>query len=478
MLLQTIIEAREDYIAQRMGQKILAAYEKDNGRKPTLSKDPLVLTRILAKAGPEYIQWIARQYVNGQFKMEDIPQVKANLDAFRQLTKANALPSKDINSFKSLMDLRIALQQKSVAGGEYKGKYEKLYQALDQSTKQGHGKWLYNRGDDPIKIYIPIDEAGSVCIRKAYPDISWCTTYEDDMDAIEQQIVDEIVTDRMEEWRKENRRYYHDRDDRDYAEEGAQEEITNLAWDEIKSGEHDDLINQVKDNMHDYYLEEYGGEYYVILTPEGPFQFHFESNQFKDQNDDDINFESFIRRYPSVRKILQPIVTSKGHPHFVPPKTMKDIVRAIEASMENISRVDTRDVTLDDWANATIKHLKRADKGKGTTIPTAYTIIRQLLHALDNIGASTKDKAGVIEKVVSAYPRQIERNTLPDGILLAMKPEKADLVKGFHSWKQQRDDWAKYHVEQQQERANDQELLRRALELQRAQREQRQREGT
>ena len=122
LLKELLVEARVDYIAQQMGDKILAAYQRDNGRKVMIAADPLNIVKFLSKAGPEYIQWIVRQYIAGQFKMEDIPQIKSDLDKFKQLCKSKSLPSNDLNQFPTLMSLRQTMQDKNIAGVGYSGK--------------------------------------------------------------------------------------------------------------------------------------------------------------------------------------------------------------------------------------------------------------------------------------------------------------------------------------------------------------------
>ena len=407
-----LLEAREDFIAKQMGQKLMMAFQRDTGKKPDVSKiNPLVITQYLSSIDPKSLQWIARQYVNGQFLWEDAPQLKMDLAKFKQLVKANAIDKRDINAYGTISEFRQAIHAKNVAGAEYKGKLEKLYQTLDRSVKSGTGKWLYNNPQDPIKIYIPVNETGSVCIRKGYPDIGWCTTYEDDIE----NIIDQVIQDSLQQAIEDN--FYGNKSktsimDPDEFEEKLADEIRE----KILDGDID--IEDYKENMHDYYLKQYGGEYYVILTPDGPFQFHFESNQFKDENDNDINFNQFVSKYPTVKKILSPIITKIGHPHFIPAKTREQITKAIKASLHNIERVDPKELTVSDWVDIAAHIIDQQAKFDNTHImkhPTS--IFRNIFTKMKIAGVSQDDIIDVFSEILKLYKYKIRRYDFPQEIL-------------------------------------------------------------
>lgn len=73
------------------------------------------------------------------------------------------------------------------------------------------------------------------------------------------------------------------------------------------------------DHYYKSYKEEYGGEYYIIINKQDPaekYQFHFESKQFMDRDDFDIDFADFELAAPGVIKYFE----SKGYfevPQFV-----------------------------------------------------------------------------------------------------------------------------------------------------------------
>lgn len=57
---------------------------------------------------------------------------------------------------------------------------------------------------------------------------------------------------------------------------------------------------------YDRYLNQYGGEYYILLNKEDGalYQFHFESNQFMDERDYGIDMDNFTEAFPNIAKFL------------------------------------------------------------------------------------------------------------------------------------------------------------------------------
>jgi hypothetical protein len=407
LLKQLLTEAREDYIAQQMGPALIAAFLKDNGRKPGVDNpQPIDIVNHLSQAGPEYVQWTARQYAKGFIKWEDIAQVKNDLAKFKQLSKINAVPNKDINSYKTISDLRNILKDKQVAGAEYKGKYEKLYQGLDEAVKKGHGRWIYNDPSDPIKIYVPTDMKGSICIRTAYPDISWCTTYEEDWDEVMEDVAKDV-------WGNMS---YNERQEW----EDEWNEFVRFVTREVEDGQYELEVQSNRQNMHDNYIQTYGGEFYVILTPNGPYQFHFESNQFMDENDTKVDFDKLIATYPSIKKILSPIVTKIGHPHFLPPKDLDGIKKALMATLFNIGRVDHNQMSIDDWGELVIK------KTEGLSKYDDPIRLKNVYQSLYNTWVSekytTEKIAKIIEKAAQLKPNKIVSKQLPYEVIKYIDP--------------------------------------------------------
>lgn len=409
-----LVEAREDMIAQKQGPQILQAFNTDLGRVPTGDITPLDIVKHLAQAGNKYTQWVVNQYILRNFRYEDVPQIKADLTKFEQLAKANQVPNKDLGSYKSLADLRRMLNQRNVAGEGYTGTLEKLYQGVDDSVKAGHGRWVYNTQDDPIKIYVPTDESGSACIRKAYPEIKWCTTYDDDMESMTDSFIEDLVIDKLDEL--EARAEDHGRTvNRDVEYDRIYREIRNNA----NKGAYDEDIAANKDNLHNYYIEQFGGEYYVILTPQGPYQFHFESSQFKDKNDDDVKFDDFIKKYPTVKKVLGPIVSKLGHPHFtdnVVNMSDEENIKAVLAAFSNIDRLDLSNKRSSFWGKLITALLNRQDDLVGHSFN--YNLVKKLFGAMGGYGYDAYDIANLFGQALKQYDGTLSAAIIPGKVLL------------------------------------------------------------
>lgn len=61
------------------------------------------------------------------------------------------------------------------------------------------------------------------------------------------------------------------------------------------------------DYYYNMYKDEYGGDYYIIISKSNPdekYQFHFESGQFMDANDEEIDMDKFFKENPQVQKFF------------------------------------------------------------------------------------------------------------------------------------------------------------------------------
>lgn len=106
--IRDLTEAREDFVATQLGPKIEAAYQKDVGRKPHLTGALEIVNYISHNTDSKYIQWIAKQYTIGAFKLEDCTRMKTELATFDKVKPR--LANKDLNSYKTLVDLYAALK--------------------------------------------------------------------------------------------------------------------------------------------------------------------------------------------------------------------------------------------------------------------------------------------------------------------------------------------------------------------------------
>jgi len=101
-LAEILLEYRRDITAQRMGDKLVAT-----GKKEGIEYLPDIL-EILEGMDPtknkQYVEWVCRQWINGQFRLEDGPRVLEILTKF--IESKNRVQSKDIGryDFRTLRD--------------------------------------------------------------------------------------------------------------------------------------------------------------------------------------------------------------------------------------------------------------------------------------------------------------------------------------------------------------------------------------
>ncbi|MGZ8924324.1 MAG: hypothetical protein ACXW2E_00440 [Nitrososphaeraceae archaeon] len=111
MRLQTLFESREEFVAQQMGDKLVKQYCKELGLQPAAAEyiNAIDIVKELAQAGPKYIVWIAKRYINKEFKItEDLNRLKLDLTEFDRVK--NQLTIKDINQYKNVRQLYNALE--------------------------------------------------------------------------------------------------------------------------------------------------------------------------------------------------------------------------------------------------------------------------------------------------------------------------------------------------------------------------------
>ncbi len=211
-----LLEAREDYVAQQMGDKLSTRYTQDTGNKLS----PLEIAKKLSGAGPKYIQWIAKQYVNGQFKIEDLERLKQDLSEFERVK--NKLEVKDINKYKDLRQLYTAL--KPFENVEIVSNTK-----ASQNIKQSGADKIFEDKDGTV-YRLKTQEAACLLGRGT----KWCTA----------------------------------------ATKG--------------------------DNYFQYYNEK--GPLFVIIMKDTneKYQFHFESEQFMDSDDQEIDIDEFAYNYPDI----------------------------------------------------------------------------------------------------------------------------------------------------------------------------------
>ncbi len=153
---RTLVEYKRDITAQRFKQKIEQAAQHD--RKQSVDEVLAGLEAMDPTPNKKYTEWLTRQYIARQFKLEDYPWVHDILTKFNHVK--NKLPTADINryTFHSLNDeidkiYKVAITSpdevntdKTIPGAKilYKGPLGRLYQleTEEASCELGRGtKW-------------------------------------------------------------------------------------------------------------------------------------------------------------------------------------------------------------------------------------------------------------------------------------------------------------------------------------------------
>ncbi len=104
-------EARIEYLAKTMGQKLVAAAEKDSSLKKD-QKTAEGISAFLADVDPtpnkKALNFLAKQYSLGAFKGEDKKKIRDSIELFFKVVPK--LKNKDIMSYKTLSDLYDAIE--------------------------------------------------------------------------------------------------------------------------------------------------------------------------------------------------------------------------------------------------------------------------------------------------------------------------------------------------------------------------------
>jgi hypothetical protein len=170
---ELLLEAPEDrieYLAKTMGEKIVAAAEKDHSLG-TSSKDSVKITSLLAEFDPtpnkKALNWVVKQYVAGAFKAEDKTKIRDTLELFFKVT--NKLKNKDLMSYKDLDSLYDALapfEKDSSAAMSAKQQKKQVKSDVEKII------------DTPdFKVLVPKTEAASQLYGAG---TKWCTAAEKD----------------------------------------------------------------------------------------------------------------------------------------------------------------------------------------------------------------------------------------------------------------------------------------------------------
>lgn len=159
-LAELLLEDRNAYIAQQQGDAILQAYKKDRGRKPELDSAEQIV-QMISQSGPKNVQWLVNQYINGSYKLEDLPLIKTEIDLFNKVK--TRLPVKDLNQYKTLFALRDTLQP-------YEQQPEPASKREQEQLTKAQASKIYE--DDDVLVIVPKTQEASCMYGKG---TKWCT---------------------------------------------------------------------------------------------------------------------------------------------------------------------------------------------------------------------------------------------------------------------------------------------------------------
>jgi len=171
-ILEILLEYNRDITKQKMGDRLVVAGQKDK------NQDIDTILQILEEIDPtpnkQYVLWLANQYMNSLFRLEDKNRVKDVLSKFMQVK--SRLPEKDIGryTFHSLEDKMDELFNVELKPQPSTQKPNEITQQTFEVPKTGV-KVLYN---GPLGLLaIPLNYKTSCILGRG---TKWCTAATDD----------------------------------------------------------------------------------------------------------------------------------------------------------------------------------------------------------------------------------------------------------------------------------------------------------
>lgn len=167
------IDSRIDWLVKNRSNQLLNAFRSDNYDKLPFDATPIDILDTLKQADPSkkglYIQWIANKYIAKQFKLEDIPRLKKDLELFDK--NKQFIENKDINSYRTLKDFYAAIQpfEDNPNQPEFMSNKQKIKEVKKQV------QWIIKTPN--FKVLIPKTEQAA-CYYGA--NTRWCTAGKDD----------------------------------------------------------------------------------------------------------------------------------------------------------------------------------------------------------------------------------------------------------------------------------------------------------
>lgn len=94
-----LLEYKRDITIEKMGNKLMARAQENNEKVKKVEQ----ILDDLEKADPtknkQYVEWLCRQYIKGQFRLEDYPRVKLALERFGQVKQRLPLAERDVGRY-------------------------------------------------------------------------------------------------------------------------------------------------------------------------------------------------------------------------------------------------------------------------------------------------------------------------------------------------------------------------------------------
>ncbi len=346
--LQFLGENRVEYIASKQGEAIQQAYKQDTGPgKPKNLGNTEDILKWLAKADPsaqhENLQWLANRYIKNDFSLEDILRVKheiQNFHAVRPYVKDKSLLQYDFNRLdKEIAPLAqklpaiLARYQQEVQGGARMAPSVKGFGSAQEVMKE-----LLRADPTPDKQFIMwmMDQytSGNISIgnlKKVKDDLTDLMASDalkgtDVAKLTPRQLYDLLTKSgpqkKLGTWtptseekammdKGEFRLVYADDQVRIFTPE-THKASRYLAG--HSPSPHAPAANWCTawDQAGQFHSYSRAGKLYIVHTPDGKYQFHFEHQQFMNSQDRPAELGALIERYPQIGDVFKDLATKHG----------------------------------------------------------------------------------------------------------------------------------------------------------------------
>lgn len=163
-IIQLLVEGpREDYIIDKQGARLQQVASGDSQASKDITQLVDQLSAIDPTKNKQYLQWLAKQYINGLFKIEDAPRINGVLNNFNQLKPR--LAKRDINQY-TLHQLEEEIDN-ITSGGATDNTKGSAYTNVPDSKVLYHGPYG--------TLVVPKTEAASCELGRG---TKWCTAAE------------------------------------------------------------------------------------------------------------------------------------------------------------------------------------------------------------------------------------------------------------------------------------------------------------